>query len=354
MRMNVIGKVGRGWCTAWSLALALLLAGCGHGGGHAEKDQAESKALEPASVRVETIEAGGERGGEDVVGTVESERTAILEAKVAGTVADVKVRPGERVSAGDELVLLEAPEVAARRDQALAQYKRAEREFAKYQKLVESKAISQLDFERVEGEYRRAVAALEEAETMVGYTTVRAPFDGIVARRMADPGSQAAPGRGLLVMEDDSRLQFAAEVPEALIGALTLGQSLDVTVDVLGQTLPSKVVEIAPAANPSSRTFLVKARLPEAGGLRSGQFGRIRIPVDETGVLTVPRTAVVRRGQLEILFIDFDGTARMRLVRSGRHFGDRVEIVSGLEPGERVVVDGASALRDGQPLDIRP
>lgn len=333
-------------------ALALVAAGCGHGGGHGDK--AEPPKLEPASVRVEVVEPGGERSGEDVVGTVESERTAVIEAKVAGTVADVRVRPGERVAAGEVMVLLDAPEVAARRDQALAQYNRAESEFQKFQQLIQSKAISQIDFDRVEGEFRRATAALEEAETMVDYTKVSAPFDGIVSRRMADPGSQAAPGRGLLVLEDDSRLQFAAEVPEGLVDTLEIGQPLEVAINVLGAPLTAEVVEISPSANPASRTFLVKAKLPPAEGLRSGQFGRTRIPLAQSAVLTVPSSAVVRRGQLEMLFIEREGRAAMRLVRSGRVFGERVEIVSGLEPGERVVVEGAGGLRDGQPLDVLP
>ncbi len=332
-----------------ALILLSLLTGCGHdSSSHPEKEH--TKPEQPASVKVEVIEQTGHVGGEDVVGNVESERTAVIEAKVAGTVAEVNVRPGERVAAGDVLVLLDAPEVAARRDQALAQFERAEQEYAKFKQLVESKAISQLDFERVEGEYRRAKAALEEAETMVGYTIIGAPFDGVVARRMADPGSQASPGRGLLVIEDDSRLQFAAEVPEGLVGAVQTGQTLDVVTDTLGKPVPGVVVEVSPSANRASRTFLIKIRLPKTEGLRSGQFGRVRVPLAETGILTVPQQAVVRRGQLEMLFLDRNGRAEMRLVRSGRVFGDRVEIVSGLEPGERVVVEGASSLRDGQPL----
>lgn len=333
--------------------MASFMAGCGQDSGSHQQTETATP-LEPATVKVEVIQEVGQAGGEDIVGSVESERTAVIEAKVSGTVADVKVRPGERVAAGDVLVLLDAPEVTARRDQALAQYERAEQEFTKYQQLIASKAISQLDFERVESEFRRATAALEEAETMVNYTMIGAPFDGVVARRMADPGSQAAPGRGLLMLEDDTRLQFAAEVPEGLVNSIMLGQSLHVVLDVLGKPISGEVVEISPSADRASRTFLIKIRLPQVQGLRSGQFGRVRVPLTETGVLTVPSDAIVRRGQLEMLFMERDGRASMRLVRSGRIFGDRIEIVSGLESGEHVVVEGASKLRDGQSLNLQP
>ena len=349
--MITSGRAKSGFGVAALLAFAV--GGCGGDGGHAG-DGGQHKELPTAAVAVATIEPAGQLSSEQIVGTVESEQVAVIEAKISGTVASVSVRPGERVAAGQQLITLDAPEIAARRDQARAQFERARNEFEKFRKLRESEAVSELDFERVRGEYERARAALDEAATMLDYTTVSAPFDGIVARRMVDPGSQATPGRGLLVIEDPARLQFAAQVPEALVSGVDVGDSLEVTIDATGSRIEGEVIEVAPSADPASRTFLVKVRLPETDGLRSGQFGRVSIPVAEVERLTVPESALVRRGQLEMLFIAEDERARMRLVRSGRRWPGGIEIVSGLEPGERVVVEGAAGLRDGQPLDIGP
>ena len=113
------------------------------------------------------------------------------------------------------------------------------------------------------------------------------------------------------------------------------------------------VAEISPAADPASRTVRVKVDLPEAAGMRAGQFGRLAVPVGEATFLCVPPPALVQRGQLEILFVAADGKAQMRLVRSGKQTAQGIEILAGLAPGETVVVEGAGSLRDGQPLQTQ-
>ena len=112
--------------------------------------------------------------------------------------------------------------------------------------------------------------------------------------------------------------------------------------------------EIAPAADSASRTFLVKLDLQGTTGLRAGQFGRVAMPVGETSALRGPASAVVQRGQMEIVFVVSDGKAQLRLVKTGKRIGDEVELVSGVSAGEKVVVEGATGLADGQPLTLKP
>ncbi|MFO1476514.1 MAG: efflux RND transporter periplasmic adaptor subunit, partial [Verrucomicrobiota bacterium] len=109
-----------------------------------------------------------------------------------------------------------------------------------------------------------------------------------------------------------------------------------------------------PAGDPNSRTFLVKLDLPETPGLRTGQFGRVAMPVGTTRVLQAPVSALVTRGQMEIVFVVRDNKALLRLVKSGRKDGGLVELVSGVDAGEKLVTDGAAGLMDGQPLTIKP
>jgi RND family efflux transporter MFP subunit len=113
------------------------------------------------------------------------------------------------------------------------------------------------------------------------------------------------------------------------------------------------VGEIAPAADPGSRTFLVKLDLPSQPGLRAGQFGRVAMPVGETSALRVPASAVVQRGQMELIFVVNDNQARLRLVKTGKRLGDEVELVSGVEAGEKIVAEGAVGLMDGQPVEAK-
>ena len=114
------------------------------------------------------------------------------------------------------------------------------------------------------------------------------------------------------------------------------------------------VSEIAPAADPNSRTFLVKIELPTASGLRAGLFGRVVVPTGETTTLRMPASAVLQRGQMEIAFVVVNRSAQLRLIKTGKRLGDQIELVSGLTAGEWVVVDGAAQLADGQPVETKP
>ncbi|HEU0011459.1 MAG TPA: efflux RND transporter periplasmic adaptor subunit, partial [Verrucomicrobiae bacterium] len=113
------------------------------------------------------------------------------------------------------------------------------------------------------------------------------------------------------------------------------------------------VSEIAPVADPASRTFNVKLDLPANAGLRAGQFARVTIPVGETRALRLPLSAVVQRGQMELVFVAENRHAQLRLVKTGKRIGNAVELVSGVTVGEQVVVEGASRLRDGQPIEAK-
>ena len=115
-----------------------------------------------------------------------------------------------------------------------------------------------------------------------------------------------------------------------------------------------QVSEIAPVADAVSRTFQVKLDLPPGKELRAGQFGRLAVPVAETKLLSVPRTSVLKRGQLEMVFVVRDDTATLRLVKTGKVLEERVEILSGLEEGEAVVVGDISSLKDRQPVTVQP
>jgi RND family efflux transporter MFP subunit len=155
-------------------------------------------------------------------------------------------------------------------------------------------------------------------------------------------------------MENSSLLRFECEIPEALLDRVNMGSDLPVRVDAAGAELNGKISEIAPSASAGSRTFLVKLDLPAAEKLRAGQFGRVRVPVRERPALLVAESAVVRRGQIESVFVVEEGKARLRLVKSGRQMNGKIEILSGLSGGESVVVRDAHLLTDGVSVEATP
>jgi RND family efflux transporter MFP subunit len=188
---------------------------------------------------------------------------------------------------------------------------------------------------------------------MLGYTKIIAPFDGVITRKLADVGDLATPGRPLLELDDPKALRFEADLPEGLIARVQLGAKLEVRAATRDAAIHAVVGEIAPVADPASRTFNVKLDLPANTGLRAGQFARVTVPVGESKALRAPVSAVTRRGQMELVFVVADQRAQLRLVKTGKRIGDEVELVSGVSAGEQVVAEGASQLRDGQPVEAK-
>lgn len=337
-------------CLAAGLAacLTLLLTGCG------QKGEAGAAAPLPvASVKVATVEKKTRTATEEVMGTVRAKLRASMEAKVSGKIERMLVAPGQSVKAGELLAELDAREIQARLDQTLALRQQAQSDLKRFTTLLEANSVTQVEFDNAQARARVAIAAVTETETTLGYTKVVAPFAGVITRKHADVGDLASPGKPLLDMEDSRALRLEADVPEAVVGNLTLGDQLPVRVTAQALELAGVVSEIAPAADPGSRTFLVKLDLPEMTGLRAGQFGRVAMPVGETSALRVPATAVVQRGQMEIVFIVSENRAQLRLVKTGKRIGGEVELVSGVEAGEKIVIEGAAGLRDGQPVEVR-
>jgi RND family efflux transporter MFP subunit len=326
-----------------------LLAGCGKP--HSPPAPA---SLPAASVRVQTIESKTRGATEEVVGTVRAKLRSVIEAKVSGRIEQMLVVPGQQVEAGAPLAVIDAREVQARHEQALALRQQAEADLKRLTALFQQNILSQAEFDTAQARARVTIAGLAEAETMLGYTRITAPFAGVITRKHADVGDLASPGRPLLEMEDSTALRLEADVPEAVVGKLKLQDRLPVRIAALEKELDGVISEIAPAADPNSRTFLVKLDLVATPGLRAGQFGRVSVPVGETSALRGPATAVVWRGQMEMIFVVADGKAQLRIVKTGKRLGEEVELVSGVSAGEQVVVDPASGLVEGQPLNVLP
>ena len=336
-----------------SLSLAvsvLLLAGCGR---HHEPQASTGETLPPATVRVQKIEPVKQLAVEEVVGTVEPKLQALVEAKVSGRITRLPVTLSQSVKQGEVIVELATQEMQARLEQANAAFRQAELDFNRTAKLRRQTAATQAELDAAQARYDAAKAAVAEAETMVGYARIVAPFDGVVARKLADEGDLAMPGKPLLALEGRAGLRLVAEVPSSLASHLLQGAKHTVSMETLPDPILGTVAEISPAADPASRTVRVKVDLPADSGVRSGQFGRLAVPVREDTFMFVPPPALVRRGQLEILFIAVEGKAELRLVRAGKQTSQGIEILSGLAPGEAVVVEGAGLLRDGQPLQTQ-
>ena len=342
-------KSGARLALAATTAIAALAGGCGK-----HEAPPARASLPSAAVRVVVVESEARIAHEEVVGTVRAKLRAAIEPKVSARIESLLVAPGQVVKAGDLIAQLDAREIQARLDQAMAIREQSTREFNRARTLLRQQSTSQAEFDAAQAQDRISLGALKEAEAMLGYTKVVAPFDGVITRQIADVGDLAAPGKPIVEMENPRALRFEADVPESLITHLIIGSRLAVRIGAAPAAIEGVVVELAPVADPASRTFLVKLDLGSTEGLRSGQFGRVLVPIAETRSIHVPYSALVVRGQLETVFVVEKQNALLRIVRTGKRTNTEVELLSGVVAGESVVIEGAEQLRDAQPVTLKP
>jgi RND family efflux transporter MFP subunit len=236
--------------------------------------------------------------------------------------------------------------VVARRDydNVTAQHKTAT---ATREQTAARKAALQAKRRQMLAKIAQADADLKHAQVALSYATLVAPRAGVVTTRSAEVGMMAIPGTPLLTLDSEDYV-LEATLRESDAAKVRIGQRGKVRIDALQQTLSGMVSEILPARLSLSRTMTVKMSLPATSGLRSGLYGKSQFVVGQRTGLLVPATALVERGQLQSVFIvDAHQRGHMRLVTTGKTINDGVEILSGVDAGERVVVHGADALADG-------
>jgi RND family efflux transporter MFP subunit len=336
-----------------------LLLGCS---GHQEPAMSTPPVVQAQLVK---SVASQEPQGIQTTGTIHAKETATISAQVPGQIRQVLVQAGDRVRAGQLLVQLDdaglraalnqaqAAEAAAGMQEAAAKTNAslASETLTRYEMLQKEKSVSPQEFDEVQkraeaakmqyesyaAQKRAAEAAVAGARTQLGYTSIRAPFSGVVTARMADPGTLASPGVPLLQVDRDGPLQVYTQVDESLIGSVRMGMKIPVSAGGV-DTLTGTVAEIVPAADPSSRSFLVKLDLPRTPSLRPGMYATASFPGAMKNRILAPQTAVTMRGSLACVYaLDGNGVAQLRYVTLGNRHGDLVDILSGLSAGETLV-----------------
>jgi RND family efflux transporter MFP subunit len=325
------------------------------------KPPPETIAVQPdlptVQVRIQTVESKQATTTEEVMGIVRAKLRATIEAKSSGQITEMPVVLGQKVIAGELLVRLDAPEVKARLNQAEANLDQAQRDWKRVAALFDQQAATRADYDAANSRYLVAKGSQAEAKAMMGYVEIRAPFDALVTMKWADVGDLAAPGKSLIDIEDPSKLQLEADVPEAISAKVQQGATMAVRIGEGTGDVSGIVAEMAPMADPASHTIRVKLNLPSVPdkstsphSLMSGQFARLMVPMSQSFSLRVPTSAVVQRGQMEIVFAVENQRAHLHLVKTGRRVADETEILSGLASGDLVVVDNPQQLVDGQPV----
>jgi RND family efflux transporter MFP subunit len=356
------------------LIALILLAGCSLS---ARRESDPQTAIQPLVTTraeltdvVERTEAGG---------LVHAMQTALVASRVVAPIAAMHVRPGDRVRRGQVLVTLDARDMDAAEAQAAAAASAAEDSVRASEADVRSAdasvTLARATFDRVRALHERRSATSEEldqaasalataeaqkesalarvaaargasdagraasraAAVVATYASLRAPFDGVVTQRQADPGSIAAPGAPLLTVENVRAFRLEVPLDESRAAGITIGQPVEVRIDAAPDAvLRATVGEIA-RVDSVSHTFVVKLDLPQERGLRSGLFGRASFAGAARRALTIPASALLRRGQLTFVYgIAENGAAVLRPVSLGAADGSRVEVLAGLREHDQI------------------
>lgn len=237
---------------------------------------------------------------------------------------------------------------------AQARVRQAEEALRLAKASVVQNTIREEDAKTATSEVGRASAALAFARVQRSYAAITSPMNGIVTARLVDPGDTVSPGVPILVVEDNSRYRLDVTVAESELPLLETGGTVEVRIDAGGLETTGHVAEIVPSGDPGSRKFLVKVNLPADVNVKTGQFGRINFPKTVREAVTVPREAIRDdTGLTSVLVAGEDGRAHLRVVKAGRTYGGRTEIISGLSEDERVIISNETGLADGVPVTRR-
>jgi RND family efflux transporter MFP subunit len=319
-------------------------------------EQAGGEPKPPPQVRVARASIGAISEIAELTGTVEPYRLARLASPAEGPVARVHVREGDRVTAGDHVLVIGRKEGADALIASLREeLKKEEDNLLRTRQLVESDALAAEQLDRARAERERVRALLVKAEETAGDYVLSAPWDGIVSRVMVKEGDYVAPRVLLVEIYDPSSLVVRAAAPERHATQVRNGIQVAVTLDANpGTPLQGRIARVYPYLEERTRTRTFEVELPASIELLPGMFARLRLPLETVAdALIVPVDALAAgQGTQKMVFVVAAGRAQRRAVQTGIEHGDRVQILSGLVPGEEVIVVGPAQLKDGAPVRV--
>lgn len=338
------------------LSCLLALAACKGGGGPDEGAGKPGEEKAPEAVPVEVAKVMQRAVAASYTGTapLEAPVEAQVVAKTSGVALKVLVEEGDTVHAGQTLVQLDSARAQLQAAQSAAQMHKLQNQFARAEKLAKEQLIAAADYDQIRYDLANARAANRLANLELSYANVKAPIDGVVALVSPKTGNFVQINTPIVRIVDSSVLEAVLNVPERELATLTQGLPVQLKVDALpGKTFKGRVDRISPVVDAGSGTFRVITAFDSQGLLQPGMFGRISIDYDQrANALVVPRAALLEGTGDSAVFAVRDGKVARVPVQLGYLDGEWAEVREGLKLGDRVVVAGKSALRDGTEVTV--
>lgn len=348
-------------------AFSLLFIQC-------SSDKTGSAEFTGTPISVTTNKTTQNKDGSKAVasGKLVAKNSVNVSTRMMGYISSIPVEVGQKVSAGQTLININAADIQAKDGQVQAQiaqaeanFQNAQKDFERFQNLFNSGSASQKELDDMTTRFQMAQAGLDAAHQMRSevsahrqYTSINAPFSGVVTAKHAEVGNMANPGMPLLTVESTKDLQAQVMVSEKYITQIKPGSTVKVILTSTGKELNGTVAEISQSATYTGGQYIVKVNIPNDEAFLPGMFVRTYFPVEntntgiETSVL-IPQSALVRNGQLQgVYVISAQNTAVLRWLKVGKKFGDQIEVLSGLGPDDTYIVSANGKLFNGAKVNV--
>jgi membrane fusion protein, multidrug efflux system len=340
------------------LALGLSLAACSN---NQQGQQAPTQAGIPATVM--TIAADVMPEVYVTTGTISSENRVDIASRVMGFIRSIKVHEGQSVKKGELLVRIDSDDIRAHlreAEAALAQAQaraaEAQADFERFSALHAQQAVTEREYQQIalknqiaQKGLHAAQAGLAQARAQIQYAEITAPISGVVVAKHKDSGDMANPGEPILSIEDPTEIILRTYVKEQQVNRIHVGDTVMVSVEALNQNIEGHITQIVPSGDPTTHSYLVKAALGQVPGLKVGMFANVQFTTGQTQGIIIPSSAIVMRSDIPgVYMVETDNSVHFRMIRTGRVWGDKIEVLSGLSAGERIVVSSTTPLRTGE------
>lgn len=341
------------------LLLLLVIASCGG------SDEKESETTQSTiSVKTQKVSTNNTAKRYQFSAKIEAESQVQLSTKIMGEITYLPFKEGDRVTMGQTLVQVKSTDIqasSARIDANILEVEanlvNIEKNYNRIKTLYDNGSATQKELDDIETQYNAMKARIQAAEeskrevnAVLGYASVTAPFSGFVSKKFMEKGSLASPGMPILALESNGAFKAVANVPESEIGFFQLGDEVEVRIDAIDAKLKARVTQISPSSAFSQYEVAVLLQLDDetASKIKAGMFANVVLEEGEQSNLMIPKESIVQRGQLTGLYtVNQQEEAMLRWIRLGNTIGNQVEVLSGLQNGEEIILSSDEKLRDG-------
>lgn len=332
-----------------------------------------ASGVKPITVKT-ALPSSFDKDGITASGQLQSSLSADISTRMMGYITAIHVKAGDKVTKGQLLASISNEDILAKRAQteatiaeADAAYQNAAKDFQRYNTLYKEQSASAKELDNISLQHASAKARLKtarqmkkEADAMLAYTNLRAPFSGVVTRKLADAGNMASPGLPILTIEQQGGFEVAAAIPETEIGKIRTGQQAQLNIKSGDKSFTGTIREINQSSASTGGQYLIKISVPdrETKGMYSGMYVHVFIPlaadspaaISDRSIL-VPLKSIVRKDQMNGIYtVSNNKQAVLRWVRLGKQYNGEAEILSGLGKNEKFILEAEGRLYNGAPV----